>query len=215
MFGEQRGQVLATARKILESGMVLGTWGNVSQRIPSEDLILITPSGMDYLIMEPDDIVLVNKQGEIVKGRFRPSIETSMHLNIYQKRVDCGAIVHVHSPFATAFAAARQNIPVILEETAQVIGHEIQVVPYAHCGSRELAEKVGESFSQKERAVLLANHGLVGIGSSLTDAYQVCRVAERTAMIAIYSHWLGSPYSLEEGDIKALQAGFQNYGQSK
>jgi L-fuculose-phosphate aldolase len=116
--------------------------------------------------------------------------------------------------FATVFAVAQQNIPVLIEETAQVIGHEIEVAPYAMCGSEELAQNTTERLGQG-RAVLLANHGLIGVGRNTAEALKVCYIAEKTAMIALYARQLGSAIPLPEDDIALLHQSFKNYGQKK
>ncbi len=213
-YEDIKREVYETAKKIYDSNLVTGTWGNVSCRI-NQELCVITPSGMDYNSLTPADMVILDKNGQIVAGKYRPSIESSMHIKIYQNRLDVNGIVHVHSPYATAFAVANQSIPVILEETAQVIGHPIPVAKYAICGSEALAQEVIQCLNNRENAVLLANHGLVGLGTNLENALRVCFIAEKTAMIAIHASKLGQLNSLSEEDTEQLHEGFKYYGQSK
>lgn len=214
-YVRERKQVLDTAVEIYQAKLVPGTWGNVSLKVEDEDLFLITPSGMDYSSMSVEDIVLVDFNGKVVEGQWKPSVETPLHSQVYSKRSDSRAVVHVHSPYATAFAVARQSIPVILEETAQVIGHDIPVAAYAHCGSDELADNVIKSLGSEKRAVLLANHGLLGLGPDLSTALRVCYIAEKTAMVAIKAKSLGEIHALSEEDIKLLNESFKSYGQAK
>ncbi|HZJ84572.1 MAG TPA: class II aldolase/adducin family protein [Syntrophomonadaceae bacterium] len=209
-----KDEVYATAIEIYKSNLVMGTWGNVSQRI-NQELFVITPSGMDYDSLSPEDMIIVDKRGEVVAGQYQPSIETRMHIEIYKNRLDVNGIVHVHSPYVTAFAVANQPIPVILEETAQVIGHPIEVAKYALCGSQALAYEVAKCLANQENAVLLANHGLVALGSTLSDALRVCFIAEKTAMIAINAARLGKINSLSKKDILQLHEEFKYYGQTK
>jgi ribulose-5-phosphate 4-epimerase/fuculose-1-phosphate aldolase len=143
-FLEERRQVLAAAREISQSGMVMGTWGNVSMRCPEPELMLITPSGVDYQLMSMEDMVLLDSSYRIREGSYKPSIETPLHMEIYRNREGVKAIVHVHSIYASSFAVARKSIPVILEETAQVVGHEVPVAEYALCGTQALATAVLE-----------------------------------------------------------------------
>jgi L-fuculose-phosphate aldolase len=210
----ERQQVLNAAREISTSRMVVGTWGNVSIKIDNQPLILITPSGMRYDTMTIEDIVLVDKLGNIVEGKWKPSVELPTHAEIYWQRPDVKAIVHVHSPYATAFAVARLSIPVIMEETAQVIGHEIFTAPYAICGSSELAAHAVNTLGAG-KAVLLANHGLVGVGENISAALRVCYIAEETARVALLAQSLGQVYPLSPDEIIALQRGFSTYGQQK
>ncbi|HBK53089.1 class II aldolase/adducin family protein [Syntrophomonas wolfei] len=214
-YQQERKELLQIAQEIFSSGLVSGTWGNVSLRVSGPGLMLITPSGMDYNQMEAEDMVLLDGEEKVLAGKYKPSVETPLHLGIYKKRPEINAIVHVHSLYATAFAVARQNIPVILEEAAQVIGHEVRVAPYALCGSQQLAENVLKVLGKDKRAVLLANHGLLGLGGNLPEALRVCLVAERTARIAIYSRVLGPLHSLRAEDILSLRQAFRNYGQKK
>ena len=209
-----RREVLNTAREISASKMVTGTWGNVSIRVENHPLILITPSGMSYGTMSIEDIVLVDMQGNVVEGIWKPSVETPLHLEIYRNRPDVGAIVHVHSTYATTYAVARKSIPVILEETAQVIGHEILTAPYAICGSEELAGLAAQTLGDGQ-AVLLANHGLIGVGENSAAALKVCQIAEKTARVALLAIILGDVQSLSVEETAQLNSNFRNYGQAK
>ena len=114
-YQQERKELLQIAQEIFSSGLVSGTWGNVSLRVSGPGLMLITPSGMDYNQMEAEDMVLLYGEEKVLAGNYKPSVETPLHLGIYKKRPEINAIVHVHSLYATAFAVARQNIPVILE----------------------------------------------------------------------------------------------------
>lgn len=211
---KERKEVMDTAKEIYKANLVSGTWGNVSTRISGEKLMIITPSGMNYESLTVEDMVLVDMQGNVQEGCWKPSVETRLHAEMYTRRPDVGAVVHVHSLFATVFAVAQQKIPVLIEETAQVIGHEIEVAPYAICGSDELAVNTADILGQG-RAVLLANHGLIGVGKNTADALKVCYIAEKTAMIALYAKQLGSVNSLPDDDITMLNQNFKNYGQKK
>jgi L-fuculose-phosphate aldolase len=213
-FLKERKEVMDTAKEIFKANLVSGTWGNVSTRVNGEDLMVVTPSGMNYDSLTVEDMVLIDMQGQVQEGIWKPSMESRLHSRIYTNRPDVGAVVHVHSLFATVFAVAQQNIPVLIEETAQVIGHEIEVAPYAMCGSEELAQNTTERLGQG-RAVLLANHGLIGVGRNTAEALKVCYIAEKTAMIALYARQLGSAIPLPEDDIALLHQSFKNYGQKK
>ncbi|MGI5920130.1 MAG: class II aldolase/adducin family protein [Syntrophomonadaceae bacterium] len=211
---KERKDVMNTAQQIFFSKLVSGTWGNVSVRIPGEELMAITPSGMAYDTLTVEDMVLVDMNGVVQEGNWKPSIETAMHTQIYRNRPDVNAIVHVHSLYATIFAVAGKNIPVVTEETAQVIGHEIEVAAYAICGSHELAVNTIAALGLG-RAVLLANHGLIGVGNNTQDAVKVCMVAEKSAQIALGAHQLGQVNSLSPADISVLNNNYKTYGQSK
>lgn len=210
----ERQAIVDTAREISASGMVIGTWGNVSVKIKNQLLMLITPSGMNYQTMAPEDIVLLDLSGNQVEGKWRPSTEFPLHREIYLHRPDLRAIVHVHSTYATAFAVARLSIPVVMEETAQVIGHEIVTAPYACCGSSQLATNAVQALGEG-KALLLANHGLVGMGKNVGEALRVCQIAEETARVAWLAKSLGQVHSLSPEEVSILNRSFVNYGQSK
>lgn len=211
---QDRKAVLRTAREIYEEKLVPGTWGNVSQKVKNEPFVLITPSGMDYRTMTIEDIVLLDMDAQVVEGERTPSIESQLHTAIYKNRPDVGGVVHVHSTYASAFAVAGKSIPVILEETAQVVGHAVEVAPYAHCGSLDLAEQAVRTLGNGQ-AVLLANHGLVGVGADVQAALKVCNIAEKTAMVSFFANSLGQIKELSQEDITLLREKFSHYGQNK
>ncbi|NLV21374.1 MAG: class II aldolase/adducin family protein [Syntrophomonadaceae bacterium] len=211
---KERKMVLEVAQKINKEKMVPGTWGNVSLKIKDQPLLLITPSGMKYETMTIDDIVLLDLAGEVVEGERIPSIEKHLHAHIYEQRSDVGAIVHVHTIHASAFAVAGKSIPVVLEETAQVIGHTVPVASYAPCGTDQLARQTVQTLGEGN-AVLLANHGLVGVGADLNQALCVCQVAEKTAQVCLLAASLGQINELCPEDISLLRKQFADYGQNK
>ncbi len=206
-------EVVNTARIIYREGLVFETWGNVSAR-PTENEVVITPSGIPYEKLTFADIVTVNLAGQVEEGMWKPSTELPLHLAIYEQRKDIKAIVHTHSSCAVAFAVSRQDIPVVLEEQAQIVGGPVKAADYALPGSVELTENALKILRKEGSAVLLANHGLVGIGKDLATALQICRIIERSARIILWSKLLGSPYILSPGDVTELRKNFLlTYGQ--
>ncbi len=159
-------------------------------------------------------MVVVNMSGEVEQGKWKPSSELPLHLAVYQARKDIKAIIHTHSVLATAFAVCRQEIPVVAEDLAQVVGGPVRVADYAHPGSVELALNAVKALGQEDNAVLLANHGLVVLGNDFPTALQRCRVIERNAQIIIWSKVLGSPYILTPEKIAELRKNYLcDYGQ--
>lgn len=211
----ERRQVLAAAREISESGLVMATWGNVSIRCEGKSLMIITPSGMSYDTLGLEDLVLVNSENQVLEGVYRPSIETPLHMAIYQARPEINAVVHVHSLYTAAFAAARKSIPVILEETAQVIGHEVPVADYSVCGTTSLVKGAINALARDKTAVLLANHGLVALGFGLPDALKKAHIIEKTCQVAVYAQNLGGAVSIPEPEVRILNQNFKTYGQTK
>jgi len=206
--------ILDTGREMVSSGLVAGTWGNISVRL-SDDALLITPSGLPYTELEADDLVVVNLEGEVVKGRLKPSSETKMHTAIYKQRQDVMGIVHTHSPYASVFAVTRKGLPPVMEEMAMLLGGTVQVAPYQPAGSAELAAAAVEALADRS-AVFLANHGVVGVGRSLEEALLVCRIVEKGALVYLLSQMTGTPHLIEDHQVQELRRNFlEYYGQRK
>lgn len=208
-----REQVARYGLRMASCGLVAGTWGNLSARVPKEELFVITPSGLPYSELAGKDMVVLNLQGEVVEGEHRPSTEYLLHQAIYQARPDVNAIVHTHSIYASALAVARQPIPPILEDLVQMVGGGVPVAPYARAGTPELAKVAAETLGSLG-AVLLANHGVVGVGRTLEEALVVCQIVEKSANVYIWASLAGEPVSLAAEEIKALRENYlQSYGQ--
>lgn len=206
--------VLDTARRMLEAGLVVGTWGNVSARLDEHHMV-ITPSGMDYLKLEPGDMVIVELHTLASRGRRRPSTETPMHAAVYTARPEVGAIVHTHSTYICAVAAARKEIPAVLDELVQVTGGPVRVAEYAFPGTHELARAAVRALEGRTAAIL-ANHGAICLGQTLEEAINTALVLEKSAMAFVHSHLVGGPCPLSEEDVAALRRMFlEKYGQRK
>lgn len=204
LIEKAREQVARAGKEMLDAGLVTGSWGNISARVPKDDVLVITPSGLDYARLRPQDMVVVGMDGRVVEGDLRPSTELAMHLGICRARPDVEAIVHTHSPYACALAVARVPLPVILEELAQVVGGPVSVADYAPSGSEALARNAVRALAGVN-AVLLANHGVVGVGRSVTEALQVCRVVERAACVYLMARLAGEPAILGPQETEALR----------
>ncbi|MGE5592853.1 MAG: class II aldolase/adducin family protein [Betaproteobacteria bacterium] len=207
-------QIVEAGIHMIRTGLVYGTGGNISARLPGTDYFYITPSGMAYESLTPDDIVGVDFDGRVVDGTRRPSIEHMMHATILRARPDVGAVVHTHSMCATALASARVPIPPFLETViAATGGHEVRVADFAPAGSLELADVVVRTLGD-DSAVLLANHGVVGVGRDLDEAMGMCELVEKAAMVFLLSRAAGGPVPIP-GDVVARQAEFfkAGYGQ--
>ena len=214
-YPKERKQVLAAVQEISKTGLVTGTWGNASAKCQGTDMFIITPSGMNYDTLSIEDMVLVDGNNQVVEGNFKPSVEVPMHVGIYNSRPEVQAIVHTHSTYAKAFAVARKSLPIILDELAQVIGHEVPTAKYAVAGTDALADNVIAALGNDKKAVFMAHHGLITLGSSMADALKKAHVIERACQVYIYAQLLGGSYSLSEKDISVLNENFKHYGQKK
>ncbi len=191
---KEKKEVLATARKMLEIGLVTGTAGNVSLRLRPEagrSLLAITPSSRDYLSISPDDIQILDFKARKIEGDLPPSVEAPLHIGIYRARKDVNAIIHTHSVFASAMAVAGISIPPIIDEQAAYLGGEIKLAKYAPSGTAELVKNAVYALADRN-AVLLANHGAVGVGANLPAAFHACELLENTALIYLLALSTGS-----------------------
>ncbi len=214
MFDRKKKEIIEYGKKIFHSDHVAGTSGNLSCRGENgaNTYFLITPSGMQYDALIPDDIVIMDLSGNKIEGKRRPSIEYSMHSNIYKSRNEVNAVIHTHSIYTSALAVARIPLPVIVEDLC-LIGDEIKVAPYARAGSQQLANNVVNTLG-KARAVILANHGLVSVGKDLKDAFKVCEMVERVARIFILAKSIGKAYVLSSRELEDLRDFLKSdYGQ--
>src|SRR5260221_5993868 len=175
-----REQLVACGGDLLARGLLSQTSGNLSIRLPG-DQILITPSSMDYDLIEPSDIVLIRLDGSVVSGERKPSSDPPLHCLVYTERPDVGAIVHTHSPYATTLAVLGLPIPAVHYMIAMAGTNEIAVAEYATFGTPELARNVRNAFAAPARAALMANHGLVAGAGSLKEAASVAEAVETLA----------------------------------
>lgn len=194
-------EIIETCVKILHKDLTHGTCGNISCKIPGEQKILITPSGMPYKMIKPEDILLVDFEGRVIEGSRNPSVETPFHLAIYKNRDDVGAVIHTHSIYTLSASTTAKNIPVFLDEIFSHIGGELEISPYAIPGSNELANYMIRHLKDKG-AVLLSNHGAVCCGKNLEDAFNVVEVVEKICKIFILASALGNVKSLPEEGIR-------------
>ena len=200
-------------KKITESDLVIGTWGNISRYLPDEQQVVITPSGVEYDEIKPHMLVVVDMDGNVLEGELEPSSELKMHLAVYAARPDLRAIMHTHSPCASALAVSGVSIPPIMEDMAAVIGGEVPVAEYALAGSEELARNTVKAMGNRN-AVLLANHGVVGVGSCLAEAMNVCLMVERCAKVYFVARQVGTPRALSPEDVSTIRDFYlKKYGQ--
>lgn len=194
-----RAEVLATAKAMQAAGLVVGTAGNVSGRLPDAGICL-TPSSLAYEDMVDDDLVVVDLDGRRRAGDRSPSTELELHLECYRRFPEVGGLVHSHAPYASMFAVAHQPVPAVIEEAVVHLGGEIPLCPYTPTGTDGLAVAVADHLADRG-AALMANHGLVAVGRSPRDALQVSMVAERTALIAWGALALGRAVPLPEDRV--------------
>jgi L-fuculose-phosphate aldolase len=208
--GEQaaRAQLVASGRDLLARGLLSQTSGNLSIRLPG-DQVLITPSSMEYDLIEPSDIVLIRLDGSIISGNRKPSSETPLHCLVYAERPDVSAIVHTHSPHATTLAVLGLPIPAVHYMIAVAGTTEIAVADYATYGSPELARNVRDAFAAPAKAALIANHGLVAGAGSLKEAASVAEAVETLAGLYYRARAVGTPVVLSADQMADVMLKYQ------
>jgi L-fuculose-phosphate aldolase len=207
---DRRAEVVATAKAMSRAGLAPGTAGNVSVRSPSG--LWITPTGLSYQGLIPDDIVELDRSGRVVWGRRAPSSEWRLHVDILAARPDVTAIVHTHSPEATALSCTRRGIPAFHYYVARAGGADIRCATYATYGSAELAENAVTALAGR-KACLLANHGVVALGVDLGRALALAEEVELLAGQYARAVALGGPVILDEGEMARVAAKLAGYGQ--
>jgi glutamate-1-semialdehyde 2,1-aminomutase len=170
-----RQHVIDMCCTMLERGYLKATEGNVSVRIPGHELYAVTPSNYDYDKMRTEDICIVDFDGKHVPdpdaaGGLVPSIECGMHANIYRQRPDVNAIVHTHQPYASALAFLRRPIPALTDEQVRFLGREVAIIDYAPSGTGFLARNVQKKVTSGDNAFIIANHGVVAVGTDPSRA---------------------------------------------
>jgi L-ribulose-5-phosphate 4-epimerase len=205
-----RKQVLEAALKMVEKGLVTGKTGNVSLRLPPEngrELLAVTPTRRPYDLLKVDDIPIVDFDGKVIEGKFRPSVETKLHIGIYKVRKNINAVIHTHSVYATILAVAGLEIPPVVEDQVDFLGGGIKLAKYAISGTDELVTNVIAALGDRN-AALLPNHGAVGLGCNLREALNACEFLEKTARIYFGALALGKVSTLPDEAVKVYKAFF-------
>jgi len=208
-----RERVIATALGMNAAGINRAKAGNVSARWRAGgfDGFLITPTGVAYDRLSPDDVVAVARDGE-ARGRLAPSSEWRFHRDVYAARPDAQAIVHTHAPFCTTLACLGRGIPAFHYMVAVAGGRDIRCAPYATFGSQELADAAVAALAGR-RACLLANHGMIAIGADLDRALGLAIEVESLAETYWRAMQIGEPVLLDDDEMDRVLAKFATYGQ--
>jgi len=201
-------QLIETAIAMNASGINRGTSGNLSVR--TKGGFLITPSGMDYADLVPEDIVAMNLEGEW-KGSNAPSSEWRIHRDIYRRRGDALAILHAHPTFSATLACLRKSIPALHYMVAVAGGKDIRCAPYATFGTQELSDHVLTALEDR-KACLMANHGMVCLGRDLPGALALAIEVEQLAQVYYQCLVAGEPVVLDDEEMERVLEKFKGYG---
>lgn len=199
-----RQEIVQVCQRLYQREFIVGTEGNVSVRVAT-DRLWITPADCHKGLMQLEDLVCIDLEGQVHFGREHPSSETPMHLALYQCRPDIRAVVHAHPPVATALTVAGYPLESTLLPEAVIMLGEVPTVPYQMSATSQFAHEVGEAMRHAD-AILLENHGSVTVGSSLLTAFSRMETVERVAQIFCLAHTLGRAQRLSPAAIEALKA---------
>ncbi len=191
---EARVQVRDMGLKLLKEGLVARTWGNVSCRLDSERFV-ITPSGRSYEDVTPEEMVIVNIQSGDYEGHIKPSSEGKVHQELYRTRSEVAAVIHTHQTNASVVAAARREVPPILDDQVQILGPTVRVADYALPTTKKMVRVCVKALKGRQ-AALMANHGAICVGRSLDEAFVACIVLEKACKAFIEAEFLGGAKSI-------------------
>lgn len=206
--GAARAQVASLGRRLVAEGLTTGTGGNLSAR--AGDLIAASPSGVPYGEVEPADVPVLTPDGEQVAGADGPTSEWAMHAAVYRAREEVGGVVHAHSPHATTFAVLREPVPA----THYLVGYAGESVPvaeYATHGTEAIGEAAVAALGDDHDACLLANHGVLAVGDSLPDAFEVALAVEFCARVHYQAEAVGEPVELPDEEVAEIRRRLDEY----
>jgi len=213
MLEELRSIVCKYNKLLPVQGLVTMTSGNVSGRDFESGLVVIKPSGVDFDDLRPEDLSVVDLDGNVIEGKFKPSVDTDTHLYVYRHMPEVGGVIHTHSNYATAFAALGKPIPCYLTAIADEFGGPIPISAYAKIGGdeigREIVEKIGSS-----PAILMKNHGVFTVGRKVVEAFKAAVMVEDIAKTCHLALQLGTPDELPAEEVERAHRRYvEKYGQ--
>ncbi len=208
-----RKTIVRFGNKMVASGLTTGTGGNLSMIDRDSGKVAVSPSGIEYAALSPEDVVLTDMEGNIVDGTCKPSSELGFHLALYRQREEITAVVHTHSPYAVTMACLGWEIPAV-HYLVGFAGKKVPIAPYATFGTPELAQLVANHIGEYN-ALLMANHGLVTVGRTMDTAFAAAEEIEFVARIYYQTKSIGTPVILPDEEMDVVLEKFATYGQKK
>ncbi len=213
LMEQARHDLVEFGKRLVTSNLTKGTGGNLSVFDREKGTVAITPSGIDFFEIRPEDIVIIDLDGKTIEGVKTPSSEWEMHLMPYRNRTDIDAVIHAHTTFATVLAVLRQDLPPSHYMVA-VAGPNVRCAPYATYGSHELAVNA-DKYMKDRRAVILANHGILAGAQDLLNAFNIIEEVEYCSQIHYMASCMGKPVILPDEEMALMAEKFKTYGQRK
>jgi L-ribulose-5-phosphate 4-epimerase len=212
---ELRRELAALHQELPKNGLVAWTSGNLSARVPGEDLMAIKASGVAYEELTADAIVICDFSGALVEGDLAPSSDAATHGYVYRSMPQVGGVAHTHSAYATAWAIRGEPIPCVLTAMADEFGGDIPVGPFALIGDEEIGRGIVDTLEgHRSSAVLMRSHGVFTIGPNARSAIKAAVMCEDVARTVHLARALGDVVPLDPESIEALHDRYQNvYGQ--
>jgi L-ribulose-5-phosphate 4-epimerase len=210
-----RREVCALHAELTRYQLVVWTAGNVSARVPGQDLLVIKPSGVSYDELTPENMVVCDLDGRVVEGERSPSSDTEAQAYVYRHLPEVGGVVHTHSTYATAWAARAEPIPCVLTMVADEFGGDVPVGPFAVIGDDSIGRGIVDTLTgHRSPAVLMRRHGVFTIGKDAKAAVKAAVMCEDVARTVLLAQQLGDVTRLDQDDIDRLYDRYQNvYGQ--
>jgi len=208
-----KAEVCRLNQELPKQGLVTWTSGNVSARDPRTGLVVIKPSGVMFEDLKPEDMVVLDLDGNVVEGKRKPSVDAPTHLYVYRARQDVNGVVHTHSEFTTAFAALGQGIPCYLTAMADEFGGPIPCAPYARIGGEEIGEFIVKYIGESP-SILMKNHGVFTVGATAEAAVKAAVMTEDVARTVHHALSLGQPDVIPADEVERAHRRYvEKYGQ--
>jgi L-fuculose-phosphate aldolase len=211
LLSYERNAIVEYGRKLITSQLTTGSGGNLSIYNRSENLVAIKPSGVDYFLMKPEDVVVVDLDGLVVEGDMTPSSELRFHLALLKSRADINAVVHTHQVYATTIACMNWELPAV-HYLVGFAGNKVPLAQYATFGSQQLSDNIVAAIGSYN-ACLMANHGIVTVGKDIGSAFATADELELVARLYYQTKCIGEPVILSDDEMKIIGEKFKTYGQ--
>ena len=215
VIAKLRVEVCALHEQLTRYQLVVWTAGNVSARVPGQDLLVIKPSGVSYDDLTPANMVVCDLQGRVVEGEHAPSSDTEAQAYVYREMPHVGGVVHTHSTYAAAWAIRGEPVPCVLTMCADEFGGEIPIGPFAIIGDDSIGRGIVETLrGSRSSAVIMRNHGVFSVGPTARKAVAAAVMCEDVARTVHVARQLGEPVAIPERQVTSLFDRYQNvYGQ--